>query len=222
MVAVLLCTCLGLLAALVDSRRRAAARLAEVRAEHAEQLTELGELALHDPLTGLPNRLLLQDRLRHALSRRTGGVGVLFLDLDGFKGVNDGYGHAVGDAVLTTVARRLQAAVRLEDTPARLAGDEFVVVCEGVEDSVSLAAAAARLEAVLSAPMDIDGRRVCLGVSIGAALHTPDPQESPALAAARLLVEADTRMYDGKRARQLRVAELGLLNQLAARSVPVG
>ena len=104
--------------------------------------------ALHDPLTGLANRTLLRDRLDHALARsaREGiATGVLFVDLDEFKRVNDRFGHAAGDAVLAEVGQRLRAAVRPVDTVARLGGDEFVVVCEAVdEDDRARARAAAR------------------------------------------------------------------------------
>jgi diguanylate cyclase (GGDEF)-like protein len=213
---------LGLLAC-SHERQRLALLLTALRAEHAGELEQLAELALHDALTGLPNRVLLHDRLRHALqaeTRRGGHVGVLFLDLDGFKAVNDGYGHAVGDEVLATVAARLRTSLRAGDTPARLSGDEFVVVCEGVEDGVALLGAAARIEAALSAPIVLGGRTLVLGVSVGAVLHDPAGGEAPSHAAARLLAAADSRMYDVKRDRQLRLAEMGLLNQLAARSAP--
>ena len=218
-----LCAALALTTALaVRGRTRTALALAATEARHAAELEQLSGMALHDALTGLPNRVLLQDRLRHALSsagRRGGHVGVLFLDLDGFKAVNDGYGHAAGDEVLATVAARLRASVRAGDTPARLSGDEFVVVCEGVDDEAALAGAAARLERALTAPMTVGGVTVCLGLSVGSALHLPDGHETPSHVATRLLSAADTAMYAVKKDRQLRLAEMGLLNQLAVRSV---
>ncbi len=227
-------TLLLLVARLVtcDRRRRALeAELLDVHRRHDAEVGRLASLALHDALTGLPNRVLLLDRLRHALrsqNRRGGRVGVLFLDLDGFKAVNDGYGHAVGDEVLATVASRLRQAVRAGDTPARLSGDEFVVVCEGVEDDAALARAATRLERAVAAPFEVAGRTVVLGVSVGRALHEAAPDcsavrrsgEPESHTASRLLARADHEMYDVKRGRQLRLAELGVLNQLAARSVP--
>lgn len=219
-----LCAALALaLLAAGRERSRLAAGLAEAR----EELARLSGLALHDPLTGLPNRLLLGDRLRHALQaqgRRGGSVGVLFLDLDGFKAVNDAYGHAAGDQVLAAVGHRLRTSLRAGDTAARLSGDEFVVVCEGVADRVALLGAAARLEAALSVPFLVDGRRVCLGVSIGSALHDPavGADEPPSQVAARLLADADTGMYDVKRGRQLQLAELEATNHLAALSAPRG
>jgi diguanylate cyclase (GGDEF)-like protein len=223
---VLVALCAALLVAVLLARRERqslAVSLAATEARYASELEHLAGLALHDALTGLPNRVLLQDRLRHALQaqgRRGGHVGVLFLDLDGFKAVNDGYGHAVGDEVLCTIASRLRGAVRVGDTPSRLSGDEFVVVCESVEDVVALQGAASRLEAAVSAPIVLGDRTICLGASVGAVLYEPDSRETPSHAAARLVAAADSRMYDVKRARQLRLAELGLLNQLAARSAP--
>jgi diguanylate cyclase (GGDEF)-like protein len=188
---------------------------------HRAELASVSDLALHDPLTGLPNRVLLLDRLRHALRsqlRRAGCVGLLFLDLDGFKAVNDGYGHAVGDEVLALVGSRLRGAVRSGDTAARLSGDEFVVVCEGVDGPAGLALAASRLESALAAPMRLvtegGDRTVCLGVSVGAVVA------HPGATAEDLLQQADARMYDVKRERQLRLAEMGVLNRLAASLAP--
>ena len=206
-------------------RRHTAALLEATQSRHAAELERLSGLALHDPLTGLPNRVLLHDRLRHALSsssRRGGQVGVLFLDLDGFKAVNDGYGHAVGDEVLATVAQRLRASVRAGDTPARLSGDEFVVVCEGVDDELALAGAALRLERAVAAPMVLGDRTITLGCSVGAVLHHATVGETVSHAATRLVSAADQRMYDVKKERHLQLAELGVLNQLAVRSLQRG
>ncbi len=221
-----LAVCCAVLAAavaqLLRERRTVAACLATAREEHERELQRLQSLALHDALTGLPNRTLLQDRLRHALSsqsRRGGRVGVLFLDLDGFKAVNDTYGHGTGDEVLAVVASRLRAAVRGGDTPARLAGDEIVIVCEGVEGPEALAAAAVRIEKAVSAPMVLGDRPIVLGVSVGSVLHGASIHETPSHAANRLLAAADQSMFEVKRARQLALVEMGVLNQQAARSV---
>ena len=222
------CLCAALVIALWAARRErrhAAALLAAHDAQHAAELERLSGLALHDSLTGLPNRVLLHDRLRHALSsqsRRGGRVGVLFLDLDGFKAVNDTYGHAAGDEVLATVAQRLRASVRAGDTPARLAGDEFVVVCEGGDDELAHAGAALRLERAVTAPIVLGDRTVTLGCSVGAVLHTATVGETVSHAATRLVAAADQRMYDTKKERHLQLAEMGVLNQLAVRSLHRG
>jgi diguanylate cyclase (GGDEF)-like protein/PAS domain S-box-containing protein len=148
--------------------------------------------ALHDPLTGLPNRTLLRDRLEHALaqSERDGRpTGVLFVDLDNFKQINDVYGHATGDGVLVEFARRLRTAVRPGDTVARLGGDEFVVVCEAVDEAVVLALGE-RLEAAIEMPLTVDGIPYGLSASIGIALGHSDAEA--------LLANADAAVYRAK------------------------
>jgi diguanylate cyclase (GGDEF)-like protein len=177
------------------------ARAAEQRLRHR---------ALHDPLTGLPNRDLLMDHLSHALARasRSGtGVAVLFCDLDRFKEVNDTYGHEAGDALLTTVGNRLRDAVRPGDTVARLGGDEFVVVTEGLHDASVVIGLAKRLRAELLQPIDIGPARVLVGASIGMAVAGPEDD------ARSVLREADAAMYRAKaRGRDRLVdAELGEL-----------
>ena len=156
----------------------------------------LAERAVRDPLTGLANRSLLEERLRAVLAKdaRTGeSTGVLFLDLDGFKAVNDAHGHHVGDAVLRVVASRLLAAVRPSDTVARLGGDEFVVLVEGASyDGVVLLGERLR-EAIVAAILvgDLD---LSVGVSVGSAVS-----EAGAMEPATLLASADRGMYDDKR-----------------------
>jgi diguanylate cyclase (GGDEF)-like protein/PAS domain S-box-containing protein len=156
----------------------------------------LTERAVRDPLTGLANRGLLEERLRAVLARdgRTGETtGVLFLDLDGFKAVNDDHGHLVGDSVLRTVAARLVAGVRPSDTVARLGGDEFVVLVEAAtEDGV--AALVHRLQDAVAAPMAIGDLDLKVGVSVGVALSVGGLLEP-----ATLLARADRAMYDDKR-----------------------
>ncbi len=120
----------------------------------------LRQLATHDYLTGLPNRLLLYDRLELALNRYTRygtPVALMFCDLDGFKPVNDAYGHQVGDAVLMEVADRIHSVVRDTDTAARLGGDEFAVLVEGVDDLDLLTAVAERLVAAIAEPVQVGG-----------------------------------------------------------------
>lgn len=148
--------------------------------------------AVHDPLTGLPNRTLLRDRLEHALaqSEREGhATGVLFVDLDNFKQVNDAHGHATGDAVLMEFGRRLRTAVRPSDTVARFGGDEFVVVCEQVTEQVALALGR-RLLTAIEVPLTVAGARHELSASIGIALGHSDPDA--------LLANADAAVYRAK------------------------
>jgi diguanylate cyclase (GGDEF)-like protein/PAS domain S-box-containing protein len=148
--------------------------------------------AVHDPLTGLANRTLLRDRLEQALarSRRRGGAsGLLFVDLDNFKQVNDEYGHATGDAVLVELGKRLQKAVRPSDTVARLGGDEFVVVCEELDEQTAVALGQ-RLHDALEQPLLIDGIEHRLSASIGIALGQADPDG--------LLGNADAAVYRAK------------------------
>jgi diguanylate cyclase (GGDEF)-like protein/PAS domain S-box-containing protein len=154
------------------------------------------QLAYHDTLTGLPNRRLLDDRLHLAIaqaSRRDQRLAVMVVDLDNFKIINDSAGHAVGDLVLVSVARRLQAAVRASDTVARLGGDEFVVILPDV-DAASAALVADKITDSLGAPVDAGGRQYLLGGSVGLALY-PDDGSS----ARTLLAKADSAMYQAKR-----------------------
>jgi diguanylate cyclase (GGDEF)-like protein/PAS domain S-box-containing protein len=149
--------------------------------------------ALHDPLTGIANRTLLRDRLEHALARsaREDDVvtGVLFVDLDEFKEVNDVRGHAAGDAVLVELGERLRSAVRPADTVARLGGDEFVVVCEEVDEAAAMALAG-RLEEAIRQPLTVAGIEHQLTASIGVALGRSDPDT--------LLADADAAVYQAK------------------------
>jgi diguanylate cyclase (GGDEF)-like protein len=127
-------------------------------------------LALHDNLTGLATRLLLNDRLSVALisaGRHLNGLAVLIVDVDHFKGINDTYGHPTGDVVLRITAERLQRAVRREDTVARLGGDEFVVLLPDLTDPNAAGRIAAILVSTLAVPIAVDGREVPLTVSVG-------------------------------------------------------
>ena len=163
---------------------------------------ELAYRALHDPLTGLANRALLLDRLNHALqvARRTGtSVGVLFIDLDDFKAVNDTLGHAVGDRLLSEVALRLSRALRAGDTLARTGGDEFVVLCEDlVEGTVHrvLEGVTRRIRGALASPTRIGSVDLAVHASIGAAVATGSDGADAVLKA------ADAAMYEDKRGRR--------------------
>ena len=173
------------------------ARLWGLLAGKDRDIEERAHEALHDALTGLPNRVLFLDRLDHALrrSRRSGeGVAVLFLDVDHFKLVNDTAGHAVGDELLKTVAERLLGSVRASDTVARFAGDEFTILCEGVDDEQAAAIVADRVLEKLSPPVALPELDLHLSASIGIALATGDHQ----INAHDLLRNADTAMYQAK------------------------
>lgn len=157
---------------------------------------ELEHNALHDMLTGLPNRRLFLEHLTHALTRlrrRPSWVALLFLDLDGFKTVNDTLGHAAGDRLLTDTANRLQSVVRPDDTVARIGGDEFTVLMEGIEGPEDARYAAERLRRALTSSFEAAGEECTTTVSIGIALTT-DPEDSPE----ELLRKADLAMYDAK------------------------
>jgi diguanylate cyclase (GGDEF)-like protein/PAS domain S-box-containing protein len=155
-------------------------------------------LAHHDMLTELPSRTLLQEFLQTALKAAAqrgigAGAGVMYLDLDRFKPVNDLLGHAGGDAVLVEVARRLRAQIRSADAIARLGGDEFVIVLADVRSAEEVHVFAARLIKTLEEPIYYDGQQVSIGVSIGAALYPRDGLDSETL-----LRAADMAMYQAK------------------------
>jgi diguanylate cyclase (GGDEF)-like protein len=160
----------------------------------SEQL--LAHRALHDELTGLPNRVLFLDRLAYALAqneRRDSSVGIFFLDLDGFKGVNDRLGHLAGDALLRAMAGRLLAWVRPGDTVSRFGGDEFTVLVPEVEGPAEAAEVAERLTEAVRTPVSLDGEEVSLTPSIGIALGESVQK------AEDLIERADRAMYSAKR-----------------------
>jgi diguanylate cyclase (GGDEF)-like protein len=154
---------------------------------------ELERRALHDPLTGLANRVLFHDRLGLALSRREGSVAVMFLDLDDFKTVNDAYGHAAGDKVLRAVADALAGATRPEDTVARLGGDEFAVLVADSPDRYEASTVAGRLLAAVQVPVQLSGYEHPVGVSIGISLGAGGVATAEAL-----MRDADIAMYVAK------------------------
>ncbi|MDR7276929.1 GGDEF domain-containing protein [Catenuloplanes atrovinosus] len=161
----------------------------------------LARARLHDALTGLPNRALILERVDEAVAarRRTrpggseGMVAVLFLDLDGFKPVNDAYGHAAGDALLKQVAARLTDTIRPEDTAGRFGGDEFLVLCRGLPDRDDARAIADRIRRRISEPYDVGGHTVIIGASIGIAVLDDGAQEPDAL-----IHSADLALYRAK------------------------
>jgi len=156
----------------------------------------LARMAYHDPLTGLPNRALILDRLSHALAaaQRDGtNVAVIYLDLDGFKPINDDLGHATGDALLEILAQRFSSCVRGADTVGRMGGDEFVLVLEGVQGHRGVERVVACLLEAASQPMEVEGIAMRLSASIGIRMVLDggqDPEE--------LLAEADAAMYEAK------------------------
>jgi diguanylate cyclase (GGDEF)-like protein len=161
--------------------------------ERAE--AELREQALHDALTGLPNRTLLDDRLRSAIAvaqRQEAALSLLLLDLDGFKSVNDTCGHHAGDLVLREIASRLSGSLRESDTAARLGGDEFVLLLPATPLVGALEAARA-LQDFIVAPMNIEGKPLAVGASIGIAVFPTHGRDADVLLAA-----ADSAMYDAK------------------------
>ncbi len=177
-----------------------AAVMAQDRDEARAAHLQLAYRSTHDHLTGLPNRELLFDRIDRALlaaARRPSSIALVFLDLDRFKQINDTLGHAAGDSVLREVARRWSTTLRDGDTLARLAGDEFVLLCERLpcaagELDRSIQAVQERLQAVLVAPVRVAGVDLAVSASIGVAL------DRDALDAEDLMHAADTAMYAAK------------------------
>jgi len=184
---------------------RLAASLQNANTQLQSANDELQRRAFLDPLTHLPNRLLFEDRLRHALTRlgrpeariserRQERIAVLFIDLDGFKPINDSFGHAAGDEVLREVARRLRAIVRERDVLARLGGDEFVALIESPEAGADAMRLGRRIIEALGRPFSVRGQKLALSCSIGVVVY-PDQERS----AERLLACADAAMYAAKR-----------------------
>lgn len=155
------------------------------------------ELALHDPLTGLPNRRLLEDRiattLQHA-ARQQRKAAVMYLDLDGFKGINDTHGHAYGDEILKQVAQRLVGSSRKDDTVARIGGDEFVIVLGDVGSLADAQEPATKLIEVVAQPYQVNGLSLQLSTSLGIALYPDD-----ATTVECLMHAADAALYEAKR-----------------------
>jgi diguanylate cyclase (GGDEF)-like protein len=198
---------LAVLNSLRDSERKLEGRVQERTRELEKANRELRlneeQLALqahHDPLTGLANRKLLGDRLNVAMAhakRNQQGFAVLMLDLDGFKPVNDRYGHAAGDSVLQSVALRLTSTVRGVDTVARVGGDEFVLILDAVSDGNTMMSIARKVRDVLSTPITLDtGEIVQIGTSIGLAIYPVDGTNVE-----ELLTAADNAMYATKNSR---------------------
>ena len=159
---------------------------------------ELTRNAFYDSLTALPNRVLFLDRLRQAFERSKRHsdyfFAILFVDLDGFKKINDCFGHATGDDFLVAIARRLESCLRSGDTVARLGGDEFVLLLEEIKDITDATNVTKRIQQTLRIPLDFDGCRVIPRASIGMTFNNGDCEQPE-----RLLREADIAMYHAKR-----------------------
>ena len=170
---------------------------ARAREESSRSHARFQHLAMHDALTGLPNRLLLQERIEQASRRaqRSGAqAAILFIDVDRFKQVNDTHGHQVGDELLRGVGRRLSGLLRPSDTLARLYGDEFVLLCEDLTDLRDVEVLADRIRSAFSAPFTTSGTALSLTASIGVAFAGPGEYVTEVL-----IAEADSAMYDAKR-----------------------
>ncbi len=217
------------------NRMRAAQTLADVAAAYlinAQARSDLQDAsehsrdaALHDALTGLPNRVLMLERLEHAFQRERRSEttsAVFFIDLDRFKEVNDTYGHQVGDELLVGVAQRLTEILRPGDSLARLSGDEFVILCEGLDESSQVDALALRFDTALAQPFCLSHVELNMTASIGVAVTEPGCRPP-----AELIRDADLAMYRNKRHRDandevldLRTLHLAGYQAGLARSLP--
>ncbi len=183
--------------------------------DHKRVEARMLHLAQHDPLTDLPNRLLFQDRLQQAMARsaRTGSpVGVIVMDLDGFKAINDAEGHRMGDEALKALARRLRSGLRESDTVARIGGDEFAMVLPDLTTATAALRIGEKMLADIETPLKVENRYIDLSVSLGIALFPTDADNAEAL-----MQYADLAMYRAKRAGG---SGISLASQLARRSRP--
>ncbi|HUE22029.1 MAG TPA: PAS domain S-box protein, partial [Bryobacteraceae bacterium] len=172
------------------------AKLASIALEHRQLTNRLAHQAQHDPLTGLPNRSLLDDRLRQAITlarRQAKMVAVMYIDLDRFKFINDTLGHHIGDLFLQQVAKRLERAVRESDTLARPGGDEFVAVLFGIESVRAAEIVEERIMATMRDPFQITGHELFASASVGLSLFPEDGED-----AGTLQKHADVAMYEAK------------------------
>lgn len=163
----------------------------------ASDIKQLTQLAYHDSLTGLPNRSLLEERLGQAMTeanRESTGLSVLFLELNGFKAINDDFGHDVGDLVLQEVSVRLKASVRRSDTVARVGGNEFVILLHRTDCAAVVESIVNTLLKKLAAPIQVSQHQVIIGASIGCSRFPQDGDDM-----ATLLKRADSAMYGAKR-----------------------
>jgi diguanylate cyclase (GGDEF)-like protein len=180
----------------IDALRKQDATLRQEMDRLAQAVLQARQFAHHDPLTGLPNRLLLLDRFKQAAARadrQHKHVGLLFLDLDGFKGINDAFGHTAGDGLLQQLATRLASCIRASDTACRYGGDEFVVLLSEIEGQESAVAAAEKIHTQLAQPYFVDGTAIEVTTSIGMAVYPVDGHECD-----ELIQVSDLAMYRNK------------------------
>lgn len=185
------------IAQLVIGFNRMQAELEQRDRTRREVEDQLARMALVDELTGLPNRRLLSDRLQHSIAhghRENHRLAVVYIDLDGFKLVNDSLGHIIGDTLLRQVVERLQLHTRQSDTLARLGGDEFTLILETIHEPADAEKAARHLLDALSSPFDVGGHTIHIGASIGISIFPDHAQEGE-----QLLQQADVAMYTAKR-----------------------
>jgi diguanylate cyclase len=180
------------LEALAETNSYLRGKLAEVE----RKVVMANHLAYHDTLTGLPNRRLLLDRLTQVIAqaeRQNRRVALVFFDVDGFKAINDRFGHAKGDKVLQEVARRLSACLRVTDTACRYGGDEFIVMLPEVEGGGSLGVVERKIRRKLAEPYLVDGATIAVTLSMGTAIYPEDAKDHD-----RLIKLADAAMYSVK------------------------
>jgi diguanylate cyclase (GGDEF)-like protein len=196
---------LSALGKMVDTLRSTLGSLHAANGQLSRANDELHRRAFLDPLTDLPNRTLFEDRLAHAAARNARSddrvaerhqekLAVMFVDLDGFKPVNDCFGHGIGDVVLKEAARRLRSSARANDTVARVGGDEFLLLMEDAVSAADCATLAMRLTEALRQPFEVSGQRIEISASIGVAVY-PEHGERD-----KLVANADAAMYAAKRA----------------------
>ncbi|MBI1879990.1 MAG: EAL domain-containing protein [Chloroflexi bacterium] len=190
-----------------------ASRMAAIAIEHHQLADQLAHQAQHDALTGLPNRPLFEDRLQQAIAharRNRCLVGLLYIDLDRFKQVNDSLGHAAGDVLLRQVTERLRSYLREEDTLARIGGDEFTIVLTELQGPQAAATIARRILEILTSPFTIRGQELIVTTSIGISLYPTDGNEAD-----ELLHKADNALYrckqEGKNSYRFYTSEIGEL-----------
>lgn len=177
----------------LDMAREEIAQLRKCARELSQQVAVTRLHANHDELTGLPNRRLFKDHMRQAMAqaaRQKRLAALVLIDLDGFKAINDTFGHSVGDELLRIVAERLNGSIRLSDTACRYGGDEFVVLFPDLSDTASVEAVTAKVRACFDKPCVLAGRSINVKASIGSAVYPDDADDMD-----DLLHRADKAMY---------------------------